>query len=81
MELQQISIVSNVTTANHMKVFLFRNYNLPPLAQSHYDGTARHKCWEAIRASSAAPGYYEDFKLDGYVFHVRSRDLVNHGTS
>jgi calcium-independent phospholipase A2-gamma len=64
-----------------MKVFLFRNYNLPPLAQSHYDGTARHKCWEAIRASSAAPGYYEDFKLDGYVFHVRSRDLVNHGTS
>lgn len=21
------------------------------------------------RASSAAPGYYEDFKLDGYIFH------------
>lgn len=52
-----------------MKIFLFRNYNLPTWAQSHYDGTCRYKVWEAVRASSAAPGYYEDFKLDGYVFH------------
>ena len=66
----KISVVSNVTTPNEMKVFLFRNYNLPTSAQSHYDGTTRYKVWEAIRASSAAPGYYEDFKLDGYVFHV-----------
>ena len=53
-----------------MKVFLFRNYNAPSYSQSHYDGTIRHRVWEALRASSAAPGYYEDFKLDGYVFHV-----------
>ena len=53
-----------------MKVFLFRNYNVAPWYQSHYDGTTRHKVWEALRASSAAPGYYEDFKIDGYVFHV-----------
>ena len=53
-----------------MKIFLFRNYNLPTSAQSHYDGTSRFKVWEAIRASSAAPFYYEDFKIDGYVFHV-----------
>jgi calcium-independent phospholipase A2-gamma len=65
----KLGIVSNVTTANHMKIFLFRNYNLPPMAESYYDGTSQYKCWEAIRASSAAPGYYEDFKLDGYVFH------------
>lgn len=65
----KIGIVSNVTTATDMKIFMFRNYNLPPYAQSHYDGTSRYKCWEAIRASSAAPGYYEDFKIDGYVFH------------
>jgi len=65
----KISIVSNVTTPNQMKVFLFRNYNLPPTAQSHYDGTCRYKLWESVRASSAAPGYYEDFKIDGYVFH------------
>lgn len=63
-------MISNVTTPNQMKIFLFRNYNLPSWAQSHYDGTCRHKVWEAVRASSAAPGYYEDFKIDGYVFHV-----------
>ena len=66
----KISVVSIVTTPNQMKIFLFRNYNLPPSAQSHYDGTSRFKVWEAIRASSAAPFYYEDFKIDGYVFHV-----------
>lgn len=62
--------MSNVTTPDQMKVFLFRNYNLPTWAQSHYDGTCRNKIWEAVRASSAAPGFYEDFKIDGYVFHV-----------
>ena len=66
----KIAMVSNVTTPNHMKVFLFRNYNVPPSTQSHYDGTIRHRVWEALRASCAAPGYYEDFKIDGYVFHV-----------
>lgn len=65
----KIGIVSNVTTQNTMKVFLFRNYNLPTFSHSHYDGTCKYKVWEAVRASSAAPGYYEDFKLDGYIFH------------
>ncbi|RNA26982.1 calcium-independent phospholipase A2-gamma-like [Brachionus plicatilis] len=65
----KIALVSNVTTPNHMRVFLFRNYSIPSYSQSHYDGTIRHRVWEALRASSAAPGYYEDFKLDGYVFH------------
>lgn len=65
----KMSIVSNVTTPSQMKIFLFRNYHLPSFSQSHYDGTCKFKVWEAVRASSAAPGYYEDFKLDGYVFH------------
>lgn len=65
----KLSIVTNITTANMMKVYLFRNYNLPIQAYSHYDGTCKFKTWEAVRASSAAPGYYEDFKLGGHVFH------------
>jgi hypothetical protein len=64
-----------------MKVFLFRNYNLPPSAQSQYDGTAKYKVWEAVRASSAAPGYYEDFKLDGYVFTVGFLNLIKKFTA
>jgi calcium-independent phospholipase A2-gamma len=65
----RIAIVSNLTTPNNMKVFLFRNYNYPKDEQSHYDGTTRHCVWQAVRASSAAPGYYEDFKIEGYIFH------------
>lgn len=61
-------MVSNVTTASQMKIFLFRNYNLPSWSQSHYDGTCRYKVWEAVRASTAAPIYHEEFKIDGYVF-------------
>lgn len=73
---KQIGIVSNVTTSNQMKVFLFRNYNLPTWAQSHYDGTCRHKIWQAVRASSAAPGFYEDFKIDDQLFYV-SKKYIN----
>lgn len=58
-----------MTTANHMKIFLFRNYNLPPGSQSQYEGTCRYKVWQAIRASTAAPVYHEDFKIDGYIFY------------
>ena len=65
----KISIVSNITTAEQMKIFLFRNYNLPSGSQSHYEGTCRYKVWEAIRASTAAPIYHEDFKLDGCLFY------------
>lgn len=65
----KISIVGNMTTANQMKIFLFRNYNLPPDSQSQYEGTSRYKVWEAVRASTAAPIYHEDFKIDGYVFY------------
>jgi calcium-independent phospholipase A2-gamma len=69
LNLKKISIVSNLTTTSQMKVYLFRNYNLPTSSQSQYEGTVKYKVWEAVRASSAAPGYYEDFKLDGYIFH------------
>ena len=65
----KIAVVSSLTTANHMKVFLFRNYNLPINQQSHYDGTHKYTVWQAVRASSAAPGYYEDFKIEGQIFH------------
>ena len=51
--------------------FVFRNYNLPAGRESHYAGSIEHRLWEAIRASSAAPGYYEEFPLDDYIHQVR----------
>ncbi len=36
----------------------------------HYDGTSKYKVWEAVRASTSAPGYFEEYLLDGNVFQV-----------
>jgi predicted acylesterase/phospholipase RssA len=37
---------------------------------AHYDGTSKYKVWEAVRASTSAPGYFEEYLLDGNVFQV-----------
>lgn len=46
-----------------LKAYVFRNYRLMPGVRSHYLGDCKHKMWQAIRASSAAPGYFQEFVL------------------
>ncbi|KAI8511145.1 Calcium-independent phospholipase A2-gamma [Branchiostoma belcheri] len=74
--LYPISVVS--TLANHpsLRAYLFRNYNLPAGAPSHYQGDCCTRIWQAVRASSAAPGYFEEFKL-GQGIHQDGGVLVN----
>ncbi|MEQ2195150.1 hypothetical protein XENOCAPTIV_008174, partial [Xenoophorus captivus] len=40
-----------------------RNYRFMPGLRSHYLGDCKQKMWQAIRASSAAPGYFQEFVL------------------
>ncbi len=40
---------------------------------AHYDGTSKYKVWEAVRASTSAPGYFEEYFLDGNVFQVSKK--------
>lgn len=47
--------------------YVFRNYTLPHRIESLYIGSHKHKLWEAIRASAAAPSYFEEFKCGGYL--------------
>jgi predicted acylesterase/phospholipase RssA len=42
---------------------------------AHYDGTSKYKVWEAVRASSSAPGYFEEYLLDGNVFQVNKNSF------
>lgn len=58
-----------------LKAFVFRNYTLMPGVRSHYLGDCKHKMWQAIRASSAAPGYFQEFVLGKDLHQVRCETL------
>ncbi|CAF5127897.1 unnamed protein product, partial [Rotaria sp. Silwood1] len=64
----KFSIISALTVPNGFKLFLFRNYSILMSPHAHYDGTSKYKVWEAVRASTSAPGYFEEYFLDGNVF-------------
>ena len=74
------SAISCLINVPKMKNFMFRTYNLPPGVFSQYPGNCKHKVWEAIRASSAAPGYFEEFALGDYV-HQDGGLLTNNPTA
>lgn len=76
----KFSAVSALVNVPRVQNFLFRNYNLPTTRQSHYVGSVNHHVWEAIRASSAAPGYYEESNLGEWV-HQDGGLLTNNPTA
>jgi calcium-independent phospholipase A2-gamma len=66
----QVSALSSVMNLPRIKNFIFRNYSYPMGVASQFPGSFNYRLWQAVRASSAAPGYYEEMKLDGYVHQV-----------
>ncbi|XP_026996720.1 calcium-independent phospholipase A2-gamma [Tachysurus fulvidraco] len=77
----KVAAVSTVVNkGTPLKAYVFRNYNLPVGVRSHYRGGCQHKLWEAIRASSAAPGYFQEFAL-GTDLHQDGGLLINNPTA
>ncbi|XP_028815119.1 calcium-independent phospholipase A2-gamma-like [Denticeps clupeoides] len=77
----KLSAVSTVVNrGTPLKAYVFRNYNLPPGVRSHYRGGCQHQLWQAVRASSAAPGYFQEFSLGGDL-HQDGGLLVNNPTA
>lgn len=77
----QVSAVSAVVNwGMSPKAFIFRNYNHAPGRLSRYPGGSGYKLWEAVRASSAAPGYFREFPLHSDIHQVRgsSRGWLGH---
>ncbi|KAL8567535.1 hypothetical protein ACOMHN_010126 [Nucella lapillus] len=76
----KMSAISTLMNTPRMKNFVFRNYNLPPSTYSSYPGSCTQELWQVVRASTAAPGYYEDFPLGDYV-HSDGGLSVNNPTA
>lgn len=77
----KVSAVSTIVNRGlPLKAFAFRNYRLMPGVRSHYLGDCNHKMWQAIRASSAAPGYFQEFVL-GKDLHQDGGLLINNPTA
>ena len=64
----QCFVVATLASVTPAEPFLFRNYE-HPLASTALGkkiqacpGSSSHQVWEAVRASSAAPYYLDDFK-------------------
>ncbi|NXM20389.1 PLPL8 phospholipase, partial [Ploceus nigricollis] len=73
----KVAAVSTIVNrGTPLKAFVFRNYNHFPGVKSHYIGGCQYKLWQAIRASSAAPGYFQEYVL-GSDLHQDGGLLLN----
>ncbi len=78
----RVLAISAVMNRPSIQAFLFRNYELPVSMRSlrQYEGSSKYKIWEAVRASAAAPGFFEELTLDNYV-HQDGGILINNPTA
>lgn len=73
----KVAAVSTIVNRGQTpKAFVFRNYGHFPGINSHYLGGCQYKLWQAIRASSAAPGYFAEYAL-GSDLHQDGGLLLN----
>jgi len=59
----KVAAVSTVVNHSLLMPFVFSNYTRPYGSISKCPQSCKYRLWEALRASTAAPGFFEEFKL------------------
>lgn len=67
----RVCLVSSLVSVSPMEPFIWRNYNLPQRHSVTHKGDCDIAIWEGIRASTAAPTYFEMF--------FRGKDVYSDG--
>ena len=87
-----VAMVATDVTDARLSPYVFRSYQLPRKTHTRYQGSSRHDIWAAVRASTAAPGYFDEFVIGDKVFqdggilvnnptHIAVHDLILNPTT
>ena len=68
----QVAAVSTVVNHSLLVPFVFSNYTRPYGSISKFPQSCKYRLWEALRASTAAPGFFEEYKLGSDIHQVLS---------
>uniref|UniRef100_A0A915PUM9 PNPLA domain-containing protein n=1 Tax=Setaria digitata TaxID=48799 RepID=A0A915PUM9_9BILA len=79
-ETPKLGIVSCTVNTPTLQPYIFRTYGHPNGIESHYRGGCNHKVWEALQASAAAPGYFQEVPL-GSLLYQDGGVLTNNPTA
>eukprot|EP00871_Galdieria_phlegrea_P001839 jgi/Galph1/2656/GphlegSOOS_G1316.1 len=64
----KVFVVSSVVSRKPHVMHLFRNYTFPEGKESRYEGSVETQLWEGLRASSAAPTYFSEMRINGELY-------------
>lgn len=76
----KLALVSCVVNAgSRLSPFVFRSYSCGYRVRSVFPGTSKSRLWQAVRASAAAPTYFNEYRLHG-LLHQDGGIMVNNPT-
>lgn len=78
--MNRVFVVSSIMSRNPKALHLFRNYTYPLGHESRYDGTVEAQLWEGLRASSAAPTFFTEIRVNGEL-HADGAIVANNPTA